>query len=73
MVAGTDEDVRHAQLRRERLLDQADLQRLRLQPAERALRLGLAVDLLLQQAAQGVVGRCDVEFHAVPFRFSAVS
>lgn len=68
VVAGADEDVRRAQFGRERLLDQAELQGQAFQTAEAALGLGLAVDLLLQRGAQGVVRRGDGESHRFPFR-----
>ena len=66
MVAGKYDDVRLADLGRQRLLDEADLVRERFELAERAERLGLAVDLLLQRGGEQGVGREDGEgCHAV--------
>ena len=66
VVAGEDDDVRLADLGRQRLLHQADLVRQRLELAERAERLGLVVDLLLQRGGEQGVGRGDGEgCHAV--------
>ena len=63
MVGGEDGEVGLAQCGGQRLLDQADLQRERFQPAERAGGLGLLVDLVLEGRGESGVGRGDVEVH----------
>jgi hypothetical protein len=61
VVAGADQHLRVAQLRRLAAEDQAQLQGERLQPSQRAQRLGLAVDLVLQPGSEfGVVNVFDV-------------
>jgi hypothetical protein len=65
VVAGEDDDVRLAQFGFQGLLQQRDLVRERLQAAERAARLGLAVDLVLDRGGEQRVGRGDgVGLHA---------
>ncbi|AKU10421.1 hypothetical protein AzCIB_0516 [Azoarcus sp. CIB] len=63
VVAGEDHHVGLAELGAERLLDQAELQRQRLQAAEGALRLGLVVDAVLEVGRERAVGRADLECH----------
>ena len=62
MVAGEDQHVGLVEIRVETLLDQADLFGHRFELTERAARLGLLVDLVLQRSGQPLVGGNDVEF-----------
>jgi hypothetical protein len=59
VVAGKHDDGRAGQVGHGLATDQADLQRQRLEPAQRSGRLGLVVDGGLQRGAQRFVERRD--------------
>lgn len=63
MIAGKNDQMRPGKLRRQRLLDAADLQRQRFDPTERAERLGLVVDALVQRVVERAIERRNVELH----------
>ena len=63
MVGGEDQHLRRAEFRRQRLLHAADLQGDLLQQSERAERLGLVVDLVLQGGVERVVDAGNGEVH----------
>ena len=66
VIAGKNQQMRLPELGVEALLDQADLFGDLFELTERAERLGLLVDLLLQGSGQPLIGGGDVEFGMHP-------
>ena len=63
VVAGKDQHVRVVEGRRKGVLDPPEFQRDLFELAERAERLGLVVDLVLEVGVEGVSDRADGERH----------